>query len=68
MRTPKWRWHGNALYGYILTSKETSTMYTPNLFGGIGIGLYQLPFILTALLHVDLLNVAYLTAYAFIRS
>ena len=28
----------------------------------------QLPLILTALLHVDLINVAYLTACAFIRS
>ena len=30
--------------------------------------IYQFPLILTALLHVDLINVAYLTAYAFIRS
>ena len=29
---------------------------------------YQLPLILIALLHVDLINVAYLTACAFIRS
>ena len=29
---------------------------------------YQLPLILTALLHVDLTNVAYLTASVFIRS
>ena len=29
---------------------------------------YQLPLILTALLHADLINVAYLTACAFIRS
>ena len=31
------------------------------------IALYQLPLILTALLHVDLINVAYLMACAFIR-
>ena len=29
---------------------------------------YQSPLILTALLHIDLINVAYLTACAFIRS
>ena len=29
---------------------------------------YQLPLILTALFHVDPINVAYLTACAFIRS
>ena len=32
------------------------------------IRVYQLPLILTALLHVDLINVVYLTAFAFIRS
>ena len=32
------------------------------------IALYQSPLILTALLHFDLINVAYLTACAFIRS
>ena len=30
--------------------------------------LYQFPLILTALLHVDLINVGYLTARVFIRS
>ena len=29
---------------------------------------YQLPLVLTALLHVDLINIAYLTAFVFIRS
>ena len=33
-----------------------------------GINFYLSPLILTALLHVDLINVAYLTACAFIRS
>ena len=32
------------------------------------ISFYQLPLILTALLHDDVINVAYLTACAFIRS
>ena len=30
--------------------------------------IYQLPLIFTTLLHVDLINVAYLTTCAFIRS
>ena len=33
-----------------------------NLHGALGKLLYQLPLILTAMLHVDLINVAYLTA------
>ena len=39
-----------------------------NLHGALGKLLYQLPLILTALLHIDLINVAYLTACVFIRS
>ena len=41
-----------------LISKDTHLVFS----------IYQLPFILTALLHFDVINVVYLTASAFIRS
>ena len=41
---------------------------TYNVCSTQGFNIYQLPLKLTVLLHVDLINVAYLRACAFIRS
>ena len=46
----------------ILCSEQVFSHRDPNIF------VYQSPLILTALLHIDLINVAHLMACAFIRS